>query len=166
MPHVQVTRVMDRTDWNRPITESKTKQEIHKEKITRHGLGGSRRHKERNKYDFFEDFPPAHVPTSPTGPRVDPPRPLLNHQKSSSQYADVEEKTQEQQPRVKKGYQKRSGWTEEHERTRREDARLSDYQRHRGHTNNRRTPTTAHGRAAYRRTYGSAEIVYYNKYIA
>ena len=33
MPHVQVTRVMDRTDYNRPITNP-TKQDIHREQIT------------------------------------------------------------------------------------------------------------------------------------
>ena len=173
MPHAQAY-VVDRTDWNQPIP----KQQIHRESITGPPRPTTptgppvdpprpRRHKkETHKYDFFEDFPPAHVPTSPTGPRVDPPRPLLNHQKSSSQYADVEEKTQEQQQREIKEYQKRSGWTVEKERKRRDDARRSDYQKNRGRTNFRRAPTSAHKRAAYRRTNGSAETVYYNKYIA
>ena len=53
---------MDRTDWNRPITKPKTKQEVHKEKITRHGLGdavllghSSRGNKkETNTSDFYQ----------------------------------------------------------------------------------------------------------------
>ena len=98
----------------------------------------------------------AHVPAPP--------------ENSQKQYTRPQERVHNKaaRPRVIKEYQKRSGWSEEDERKRRDDARHSDYQKNRGHTSFRRS--TAKVRAANRKpwhqTRSSAETVYYNKYIA
>ena len=96
----------------------------------------------------------AHVPAPPDN--------------SEKQYTRPQERVYNKaaRPRVIQEYQKRSGWSVEDERKRQDEARHLDYQRHRGHTSFRRS--TAQVKAANRRqqTHSSAEIVYYNKYIA
>ena len=157
MSHVEGKRIADRTDWNRPIT----KQQTHRENITG----------------------PLHErPVTPTRKREGSRRPRVNHQKSSSQYADAEEKTQEQQQKeirakaaevrasllranAEKEYRKLPGWSIEDERRRQQEARILDYEKNRGRTSFSQKPTSAGVKAAHR-TNSSAEIVYYNKYIA